>query len=230
MTKTFKNTFLKIKSFIRKVDIKKRLFELFVLPFYLITHPLKGYEEFKLEKKGKMWVAITYILLMILSMTLKQTSAGFLVSTPSITRVSILKTALFVIVPVCLIALGNWAITTLFDGKGHIKEIFIMLGYSLAPYVWLSIPMIGVSNFLIAEELQIYHVVLNIGIFGIVYLAFFGFLVLHEFGLFKNIVTLIATLIAIMVILFVGLLVLSLLQQIYGFLEQVYKEYIMRTS
>ena len=30
-------------------------------PWYIVTHPIKGWEEFKREKKGKLWCALFFI-------------------------------------------------------------------------------------------------------------------------------------------------------------------------
>ena len=59
---TFKekcNNFLKST----KAFLKKFYNEVFRFPSYIMSHPVQGWQEFKQEKRGKMSVAITIILL-----------------------------------------------------------------------------------------------------------------------------------------------------------------------
>jgi hypothetical protein len=90
--------------------------------------------------------------------------------------------------------------------------------------------MVILSNFLIQEELSIYMAFNGISVFFTGYMAIFGLLVIHEYGLLKTLVTLFFTAIAVAVIIFIGLLILTLFQQLYGFIIQVYEEFIMRVS
>lgn len=204
--------------------------DFFMFPLYIITHPFKGWDDFKFEKKGKYSVAIIYILLLVITTAMQITNSGFLVSLPFVGNFSILHTFFLITVPIILITIGNWSITSLFDGKGNMGEIFKAIAYAIIPLVWVGIPMTVLSNFLIQEELAVYTTINGIGVFLTGYMGLFGLLVIHEYGLAKTLVTIGATIIAVAVIIFVGLLILTLFQQIYGFIEQVYNEFIMRNS
>ena len=50
------------------------------LPAYILAHPLKGFEEFKRYKKGKMSVALLFVVLTIFVNILKFQYDGFLVN------------------------------------------------------------------------------------------------------------------------------------------------------
>ena len=85
-----------------------------------------------------------------------------------------------------------------------------------------------ISNFLIREELQLYYAIIAIGAFLSGYKIFMGLLVVHEYTLFKTILTILFTLVAIAVMIFIGLLLLTIFQQVYGFLKSIYEEIILR--
>ncbi len=215
----FEVIFAKIKIFFH---------DTFKFPFYILTHPIKGWEMFKEEKKGKLYVTIIYALLMILSSVLLQTSAGFLITPPRDDTFSLLRTSLLIIVPIILVSVGNWSITTLFDGKGKLHEIFMVVIYGLIPYIWLSIPAILVSNFLIVEETQFYFAVIGIGSVLAGYKIFTGLLVIHEYTVLRAILTILVTAIAAAVMIFIGLLILTLFQQLYSFFKSIYDELMLR--
>ena len=58
----------------------------------------------------------------------------------------------------------------------------------------------------------------------LVFMAFMGFVVTHEYGIFKTIGSIILTAAALCIILFIALLVFDLSQQVYGFIYSLYKE------
>lgn len=220
----------KLREFDYKQGFNQFIEDFFKFPLYLLTHPFKGFEDFKYEKKGKYHVAIIYILLLVITNALKVTSSGFLVSKPFAGDFSIVKTFFLVSTPILLLTIGNWSITSLFDGKGNMGEIFKVISYAVFPLVWVGIPMTIMSNYLIQEELAIYTAISGLGVLLTGYLGLFGLLVVHEYGLLKTLVTILVSLIAVAVIIFIGLLILTLFQQLSGFISQVYDEFILRNS
>lgn len=213
-----------------KSKIKTVFNDLFKFPLYILTHPIKGYEEFKYEKKGKTYVAVLYLILMILAVTVAELKTGFLINPIKDQNFNILRTALLVVVPVVLATVGNWSVTSLLDGKGKMLDIFKVITYSLAPYIWFIIPLTFVSNYLILNEVSFYIAFVGIGLFLTGYMLFMGLLVIHEYGLAKTILTIIFTIVAIAVIVFIGILFFTLIQQFTSFVESVYKEFILRIS
>lgn len=213
-----------------KSKIKTVFNDLFKFPLYILTHPIKGYEEFKYEKKGKTYVAVLYLILMILAVTVAELKTGFLINPIKDQNFNILRTALLVVVPVVLATVGNWSVTSLLDGKGKMLDIFKVITYSLAPYIWFIIPLTFVSNYLILNEVSFYIAFVGIGLFLTGYMLFMGLLVIHEYGLAKTILTIIFTIVAIAIIVFIGILFFTLIQQFTSFVESVYKEFILRIS
>lgn len=213
-----------------RVKTKKFFHEAVTFPLYILTHPFKGFEEFKEEKKGLPYIAIFYAFMMIISSIITSTMSGFLVAGPSDNTFNLGRTVLLVLVPIFLFAVGNWSITSLFDGKGKLYEILMVVCYGLIPFIWISIPSTLISNFLILEEVSFFQTVIVIGIVLSGYMIFMGLLVIHEYGLLKTIVTIIFTVVAIAVIVFIGILILTLFQQAYSFLDSVYKELILRLN
>jgi len=218
----------RIKDIKYKEMFHKLIKDIFIDPFYILTHPLKGFDEFKFSGMRKRYVAIFYLLMLCLIRIISFNQTGFLVNTNNPDEFNAIKIILLIIVPVVLFTIGNWSFTTLFDGKGKMEEIFSVICYALIPFVWISIPNLIYSNILIAEEVGFYHAFNYLGIFLMIYMAFFGLLVIHEYGVLKNIVSLIFTAVAIGIIIFIGFLILTIFQQLYDFISSIYREFIMR--
>lgn len=223
--RSFKEAF---KSLDLKAKIKNFFNEIFSHPLHLITHPIAGWEDFKHDKKGKMWVAIFYLVMMIVTLIIVQTCSGFLVNKNNPKDFDLILTISLIIFPVIVGTVANWCMTTLFDGKGNMKEIFMVICYSFFPYVWLALIGTVVSNFIIQDE-AVYVTVLNtIGIVFVCYMMFMGLMVIHEFGLFRNVIMVLFTIVAIAIILFIMMLFLTLIQQVTGWISAIINELKMR--
>lgn len=214
------------KGFVKFMKMFKKEFISF--PLYIMAHPIKGYEEFKREKKGKLWVGLVFMLFLVFLNIVEYQYTGFIISQVDITKLNSLAEIGQVFLIILIITFANWSITTLFDGKGKVKEIFTMIGYSLFPLCWAKLLGLFASNFLTQNEAAIYNLIIGIGTFLLGYMAFFGFLCLHEYGLVKCILTLICTAIAALVICFIGILTFDLFQKIAGFVYTLYQEISLR--
>jgi len=202
--------------------------EFIKFPAYILAHPLKGFYQFKVEKRAKLSVAITFMIVLVFFNILSFQYAGFEVNFNELRDLNSLAEISYIVAPILLFTVANWSITTLFDGKGKMKEIFLMICYSLYPMIWASAIGLVLSNVLTGEEITFYGVTYGIGAFLLFYMIFFGMISIHEYGLGKNIVTLLFTIIAAGVIVFVLILGYDLFQKMYGFLYTLYEEITLR--
>lgn len=224
MTENNKPTFMmKLKSsfaYFKEEYIK--------FPLYILSHPLKGFDIFKREKKAKMSVAITYMIVLILLNILWIQYAGFEINDFEIKDINSIAEITYIVGIVVLLTVSNWSVTTLFDGKGKMKEIFLMVCYSLFPMIWSTGVGIILSRILTGEEIAIYGLIMTLGTVLSMYMIFMGMISIHEYGLGKNILTIIFTLIAAAIIIFILLLSFNLFQTIYGFFYTIYQEITLR--
>ena len=221
--------FNKMESFANIVrNVKSKLgkfyYETVKYPAYIMTHPVKGYNEFKNEKKGKMWVAIFLLAMFVLEQIVAYKFTGPAFAIYDQTKFSTINTLIYTVLPVVLIAVSNWTVTTLMNGKGKMKEIFMMICYSLQPFIILSFLKVLLSNFVTADEAQFLTLITIVSIVILCYMVFMGMVVIHEYGLAKTFISIILTALALCIILFIALLIFDLSQQVYGFAYTIYKE------
>ena len=202
--------------------------EMIRFPKYILIHPLKGWEEFKRYGKGKMSVAITFVVLAVIINIMKFQYSGFIVNDTSIRDMKSLAQVFYVVGAVGIITVANWSVTTLFDGKGNMKYIFMMICYCLFPYIVCNILGMILSNVLATDEIAIYTLVVALGVAFMIFMFFFGIISIHEYGLAQCLLTILFTIVAALIILFVGILLFDLFQKVYGFIYQIYQELTLR--
>jgi hypothetical protein len=222
------------KSFFKSVLTKLKQFKKFVVeecikfPLYILAQPLKGFEEFKRYKRGRMSVALSFMIITVLVNILKFQYDGFLVNKNSIKDMNSIAQIAYVVGAVLVVTVANWSVTTLFDGKGTMKDIFMMICYCLYPFMWANAFGILLSNVLTQDEMAIYTLVIGLGVALLLYMFFFGIISIHEYGLGKCVLTILFTLIAALIVLFAGLLFFDLFQRMYGFVYTIYREISLR--
>jgi hypothetical protein len=198
-------------------------------PLHLIFHPIDAYWDLKSDNRGRMLVAFLALALTIIMMTLQKQYAGFLVNFTDPRSINSIVEIATVAVPFFLWCIANWSVTTLMEGEGKFREIFLATGYSLIPVILIYAPMIVISRFMVQEETAFYYLFNSIAFFWFLLLLFIGTMTVHQYTVFKTIITMLLTLIVMGIIVFLGALVFSMLQQLYEFGYNIYRELIFRT-
>ncbi|MDA3931333.1 MAG: Yip1 family protein [Tenericutes bacterium] len=211
-----------------KIKLKEIINDYIRFPAYIMVHPFDGYEEFKRYKKAKLTVAIIFIILFAYFQIFSYTNLGFLVNNNNPLELNSLEEIFGVVLLVFLFTVGNWSITTLMEGKGTYKEILMVTGYALFPLLIIGFPSVVLSNFFTLEEMAFYNLLMYIAYFLSGWMLFMGILNIHEYGLFKTILTFLASFVSIAVMIFVGLLFFDLIQQFIAFVVSIIEEINLR--
>ncbi|MBE6533344.1 MAG: hypothetical protein E7678_00010 [Ruminococcaceae bacterium] len=191
--------------------------------FHLILHPFDGFWDLKHEKRGSVRAGTTFLVIAIATVYYQSIGAGY-VSNPQGKYITIWGAILSVCVPLALWIVGNWCITTLFDGEGSVKDVYIASTYSLLPLIITTIPATIASNFVLASELKMISLVTTIGFVWLGLLLFFGMMVTHDYTIGKNVITTLATLVGMICIMFIVILFSTLLGKLVGFVTNIVSE------
>jgi hypothetical protein len=132
--------------------------------------------------------------------------------------------ALGVLVPLFLFITANWCLTTLFEGEGSFKDIFIACSYSLLPVPMLVVPATILSNMCTNSEIDIIGFISTLSFIWLGLLIFFGTQVTHDYSIFKNVLTCIGTIVAMGLIMFCCLLFSTLMMKMVTFVTGIVVE------
>ena len=197
---------------------------------YVITHPFDGFWDLVHEKRGTIAAANTFLVLFLLTRVIKLMCTSFQFISAPLQYINVFEQMGSLLLPFLILCLANWAMTTLFDGKGRFKDIYMAMCYALVPYVLIQLPMVLVSNVLTFEEASFYSVLLSISVIWCVFLAFVGLMEVHDYGPGKTFIFLIVTILGASVIIFLLLVFFSLLSDAIGFFVSLYREMAFRLN
>lgn len=202
---------------------KKTYLQELLYATHVIFHPFDGFWDLKHEKRGSLRAALTILLLAVVSFAYNAVGQAYLFN-PEGGYGSILGQLTGMIAPLILFVTANWCLTTLFEGEGSFKDIFIASCYSMTPII-LLIPISTLLTHVVTNNEVGFITLLN----GLCYvwlfmLLFFGVMVTHDYSLGKNILTLIGTIVGMALIMFILALFSSLLVKMSSFISNVITE------
>ena len=196
--------------------------------FYVIFHPFDGFWDLVHEQRGSLMAAHTWLFLFLLTYVLRLLLTNFQFITAPIQYINIYEQCGSLLFPFLVLCVANWALSTLFDGKGRFKDIYMAMCYALIPYVLIQLPLILVSNMISFDEAAYYQVLGSASIIWCVFLAFVGLMQVHDYTPGKTLIFLFFTVFGALVILFLILVFFSLLSDAIGFFVSLYREVAFR--
>ncbi len=191
--------------------------------FHVIFHPFDGFWDLKHEKRGSARAGLTILGVTVVAFWYQSLGKGYIMNARG-TYMSFFSAALAVIVPLALWIIANWCLTTLFEGEGSLKDIFIATTYSLPPLVMMIIPSTIASNFVLANEASLINLIVVIGFIWTGMLLFFGMMVTHDYTMGKNLVMTLSTIVGMVCIMFIALLFSTLLGKLVSFVTNIVTE------
>lgn len=203
--------------------VRKTFGEELLYGFYVIFHPFDGFYDLKHEHRGSVRAGLVFFGLTVITFFYQGIGQGYVMN-PTRTMTSLFAQLLSVGLPLVLFIVGNWCLTTLFEGEGSMKHLFIATAYSLLPLVLLNIPATIASNWVTMEEASIVSLVSTLAFIWVGMLLFFGTMITHDYSMGKNLITIIGTIVAMAFIIFIILLFGMLLSKLIGLVSNIVTE------
>ena len=198
-------------------------------PFYIFCHPFEGFAELRYHRWDSPLVATLTIFALFLALSVNRQLSGFAFSIH--TRLDEQNVPLILGQSVGLCAafsMVNWGICTLFDGNGRMRDVWVILGYSLAPYVVALLFVTLLSRFLTVEEAVFLNAIEAIAFAYSMFLVLKGLETYHEYSFPRAVLSAVSTLVGMLLVALVGVLLFSISQQFVAFFTTIYQELTLR--
>ena len=196
--------------------------------FHTVSHPADGYYWIRHQEKGSLWIAFLMVLLYGIVFSMNRISSSFIVNDIEPRTVNLPAELAGVILLYLILCVGNWSVTCLMDGEGRFIDILIAAGYALFPMMAATAAATAVSHLVAENEEAFYTLLIGLGTAYTVIMLVIGIMQVHNYTFGKTLITLFLTVVAMLIIIFLGLLVINFITQVYSFFRGIYMELIFR--
>jgi len=205
---------------IKNVKLKNYLFTL--------LHPFDGFSNVKDKGQGSVIIATVLCVLLYISSVVKEVYSGFAYSTYSPQTFNSLYILVKSVGVIVLWSLINWAVCTLLGGLGKIKEIYIVITYCATPLIASNFLYAFLSNILLESEIGFLNIMVTICWIYAAFLLVAGSSKIHDYGFGTIVWTSAATVLGILIVIFLCFIIFMLLQQFGGFAMTLFNEVLYR--
>lgn len=193
-----------------------------------LLHPFDGFFEIRFRNHGSLLIATVLLIAYAILRCLSYQYTGFVMNMNNIDEMDALSIFISTISVVLLGSVANWTITTLFNGKGKLKDIYIVICYSLTVLIIGDAIVTFASNFVTTEEVMILTSIQMVCYAYFIFLLIAGLGTVHEYSFAGNLASMVMTVVAAAVILFIGVLIFTMLERMFSFVTSVAQELMRR--
>ncbi len=192
-----------------------------------LLHPADTFYEIKRNKGGSVLIATIFLAVWYVFKIIGF-SSGFIFNTTDIRDANAWYALAQTFGLVILFTLANWAVCTLMEGKGKLKDIYVVTCYSLMPMIIQAIGYDVLSNVLTLSEANVLSILNYVCLIFTLVFVVMGLINIHEYSFGKFVLTTVITILAMVLIVFLVFMIAILLQQTKNFVETVYLEAFFR--
>ena len=193
-----------------------------------MIHPFQTFHDIKYKKYGSMKIAVAVTVALVISAILKNTCCGFLFRRNDAESYNALFTVAQTAGLLVLWSVANWAICTIMDGKGRLKEVYIVSSYSMIPLVLYNVIYLALSHVVAIEAVD---AIVSLGMIVMIYTFFIlcvGIMAIHEYDFPKFLWTSFVAVLIMILVVFIGFMIVILIQQLGDFLFSLFMEVVYR--
>lgn len=194
----------------------------------ILSRPLNGSWFLVRENHASVASATTLLIATSIMSLLQARFTGFIFNAQA-QYVNIILEMLKIIAPVMLFCVCNWCVTSLLNGEGNFRAIYIGTCYSLTPILILYPFAILFSNIMLKEEGDFFSIFVTLGMVLALLLIFATNMRIHDFGPGFAVLELFITVIVMILVVFLAVLFFALVQQMYDFISRLLQELATRT-
>ena len=198
--------------------------------FKCTKHPIDRYYDIRVGKNGSPLAALVIYIIFFGVYMLYQTSKGFIYQYTDVEDMDMGAVVVGFFAILILFIICNYLVTSITDGDGTLKQVFMIPAYGLMPAMFSMLITIGMSYVLTYNEAFILTVIMIIGVGWTVAVIFEGLATVHDYDFKQMVLSLIITVVFMLIAAIVVLVVIIMWEQLYDFLLTVGKEIIRNVT
>lgn len=205
--------------FLREFGMMRRIFK----------QPFDVFYEIKYLKLGSLKFATGLYVVMFAMVFIVIHFAGFIFATNLIEEMGLLLITTIFIGGFGLFLVINYLISTITDGEGSFRDLYVATAFSMTPFILLAIPVTLLSRVLTLNEGFVYTFLMQIAIGWSALLIFLMVKEIHDFSVSQTIKNLILTVSGGLISVIIGfILYILIVDQVIDFIYAIIWEVLMR--
>jgi len=217
------NIFKKPKFVLKSIHRLRILRELrFMFSFF--KNPVDAFYDMRFSGSASILSATVLYILLFAIQILRVFITGFSFADAEPEDVSLFIVFVTTFAPLALFIVSNYLVSTISDGEGRFKDVYIGTIYSLSPYLVLSLPVYIVSNILTLNEVFIYDFTLFAAAGWSLLLLVLMVKEVHNYTVRETIRNIAVTAFSGVVIVLVLFILFILSQQVFDFVGSIIQE------
>lgn len=199
-------------------------------PLNILLHPVDTINELCAYRKKTISFTCSCVILAlwIIVTILKFEWTGFLYNPNYFVGVSIYNVLVQTIIAFILWVIVNWALCSIVYGDATFKEIWVISAYALIPYIAINFVNVLLSNILIQQEAFFITWLNVIAVGWSLILLTYSLKTFHNYSVSTTVKSMILTVVGMFIVVFLGVLTFSLVQQIYFTAKTIFFEIVLR--
>lgn len=216
-----------LKGYLQSDGFKHYL-ESLKFSLYTMRRPLDGFWDLIHEKRGSMAAAHTIVIIASLVRIVYLTMSNFQFVTINMEQFNALFTVMGMVGPLLLFSLANWCLTTLFDGKGRIKDIYMGYAYAMVPQIFVSLIILGLGHIFTYEEGMILSMLWQISEIWFYLLILCAMKQIHDYSFGKAVLTSVLSIAAMGIMVFIFLMFFAVVSDGFAYFYSLGQEAMFR--
>lgn len=217
-----RNKRLAIKEKVTNLPILKDV----LFAFTIIRHPINHYYEIKKRREGSVLGASILYGLFFIAFILYQTSKGFIYQYISVEDLDVNGIVVGFFAILFLFIICNYLVTSINDGDGTFKQVYMIPAYGTTPLLISMISVILLSYVFTYNESFLLTLIMIIGVTLTLISIFTGLQTVHNYTGKETVKSLIITVIFMIIAAVVSIIVIILWERLYQFIYTVVQEVI----
>ena len=206
---------------------KNRLYHDLTRIPHAFLHPIDNAYDIRKLDTGTYASANVLYLMLFAVLILYQTSTGFIFAS-SAAEFSLFNNAVLFTAAFGLFIVSNYFISSINDGEGTFRSIYIAVAYSFSPVILIMPFMIVFANFATIDESYLIWTIIGLALFLSAVNIVLSIIEIHQYTFRQTIGNILVTLFFMAVIIFAGSIVYLLAKQIVDFVRDIIVEVSLR--
>ena len=195
--------------------------------FRFLRHPEDSVYEARKNNRASVLSCTIILLLIFAEYILGLVYTGFIFNNTIIEETILLKEGVKILIPIILFVIANYLMSSLMEGEGRFKDIYVSVVSSLTPIVVMYPLIILISNLLTLQESFLYTFFIIVMFIWSGILLFMDIKNTHNYTVGQTFVNVLLTVFMVVILILVILVIYVMSYQVISFFEDIIKEVII---